>query len=39
MNRSITLAAAGLAAGISAMTIAAPPTADEIKAKAANFFQ
>ena len=33
MNRSITLAAAGLAAGISAMTIAAPPTADEIKAK------
>ena len=33
MNRSITFAAAGLAAGISAMTIAAPPTADEIKAK------
>ncbi|RPG22394.1 MAG: TlpA family protein disulfide reductase [Phycisphaera sp. TMED9] len=33
MNRSITLAAAGLAAGISAMTFAAPPTAEEVKAK------
>lgn len=33
MNRSITLTMAGLATGISAMTIAAPPTADEIKAK------
>jgi thiol-disulfide isomerase/thioredoxin len=33
MNRSITLAAAGLAAGISAMTFAAPPDAHEIKAK------
>jgi thiol-disulfide isomerase/thioredoxin len=33
MNRPITLAVAGLAAGISAMTFAAPPTADEIKAK------
>ncbi|MFB0986274.1 MAG: hypothetical protein QMB94_08230, partial [Phycisphaerales bacterium] len=33
MNRSIILTMAGLATGISAMAIAAPPTADEIKAK------
>jgi thiol-disulfide isomerase/thioredoxin len=33
MNRSIILTMAGLATGISAMVIAAPPTADEIKAK------